>query len=226
MAPSSATRLRSLLGLLVALGGLPLVNVLRHLMLGAQPAHPAAGMVFDLAVEWLILAGIVALTLKVEHLGAAGLGLRRFSWGAVAAGIVLGVALFALSTATMILVQTAGLPDVTDATPAGTLMALSLPLRIAAVITAGVVEETLYRGYAIERLGAITGRYWLAGLVSLAAFSAIHAIFWGRVQIIVVWVDAAALTAIYLWRRNLLLNIIAHVVTDGIPFVVFPLLHH
>jgi membrane protease YdiL (CAAX protease family) len=35
-------------------------------------------------------------------------------------------------------------------------------------VTAGVVEETLYRGYAIARLAAITGSTWWAGVISVS----------------------------------------------------------
>lgn len=46
------------------------------------------------------------------------------------------------------------------------------------VVTAAVTEEVLFRGYAIERLEALTGRRWLAGTISLVFFVSVHLAAW------------------------------------------------
>src|SRR5262249_35299383 len=48
-----------------------------------------------------------------------------------------------------------------------------------AALTAGVVEETLYRGYAIERLALFTGDVWSAGAGAWITVFLGHAPFWG-----------------------------------------------
>ena len=42
-----------------------------------------------------------------------------------------------------------------------------LSLRAGLVLTAGICEEFIYRGFAIEELGALAGSRWLAALISL-----------------------------------------------------------
>src|SRR6185312_13574777 len=54
-----------------------------------------------------------------------------------------------------------------------------LSLRADLVLTAGICEEFIYRGFAIEELGALAGSRWLAALVSLIFFTLPHARLYG-----------------------------------------------
>jgi uncharacterized protein len=87
-------------------------------------------------------------------------------------------------------------------------------------------EEWLYRAYAIERLQALTGRPWLAGALSLAAFGLAHLPLWGPGVALTTLVSGGAFTALYLWRRDITALILAHVVTDLYGLVVVPALAH
>ena len=88
-----------------------------------------------------------------------------------------------------------------------------LPLRIYVALTSGAVEETLYRGYAVERLAAWTGRRWLAGALATLAFGAAHLPFWGVGNAVVADLAfGAVMTVFYLWRRDLVANASAHTV--------------
>ena len=44
-------------------------------------------------------------------------------------------------------------------------------LRIAVAVTAGIVEEVLFHGYAITRLARLLGSLWAAGVVATAVFA-------------------------------------------------------
>lgn len=83
-------------------------------------------------------------------------------------------------------------------------------LLVCAGITAGVVEELLYRGYAIERLSALTGNIWLGALLSLAAFVTVHVPWWGVGAALAVLPAGALLTVLYVWRRDIAANMVAH----------------
>lgn len=91
----------------------------------------------------------------------------------------------------------------------------SLPFGVlaCAALTAGVVEELLYRGYAIERLAALTGSRVAGAFLSLAAFSLAHLPFWGAASALLTLVAGLVLTALYLWKRNLAVNMLAHTLT-------------
>ncbi len=75
-------------------------------------------------------------------------------------------------------------------------------------------EEWLYRGYAIERLEALTGSTWIAGTVSLVAFAIVHLPVWGTGPAITFVISGAILTVLYIMMRDVLTLIIAHVATD------------
>src|SRR6185437_16182067 len=59
------------------------------------------------------------------------------------------------------------------------LSGVPLSLRADLVLTAGICEEFIYRGFAIEELGALAGSRWLAALVSLIFFTLPHARLYG-----------------------------------------------
>ena len=90
----------------------------------------------------------------------------------------------------------------------------------ATVIRAGVVEEIIFRGLAIERLAALTGSRAMAAIVSGAAFIAVHISGWGYAQLIVVAFGTVIMTVLYLWRRDLGSNMIAHTLTDFVGFLL------
>jgi CAAX protease family protein len=96
-----------------------------------------------------------------------------------------------------------------------------LPLWLLTLIVtrAGVVEELFYRGYAIERLQTLGLNRYLAAGIPLIIFGFGH---WtgGWVNILIALVLGAVLCAFYLWRRDLVANMIGHFLVDFISNVV------
>ena len=87
------------------------------------------------------------------------------------------------------------------------------------VLRAGVVEELFYRGYAIERLQAVGLKpAWAAG-IPLVIFALGH---WtgGAANILIALVLGAILSVFYLWRRDLVANMIGHSTVDFIVNVL------
>lgn len=99
--------------------------------------------------------------------------------------------------------------------------------RIALVTRAAVCEEILFRGYPLERLREWSGNVWVAGIVSWVVFTYAHLSAWGAPQLIVAGFGGAMLTILYLWRRNIWSNMLAHWIADS-GFVLLPLItaHH
>lgn len=86
-------------------------------------------------------------------------------------------------------------------------------------LRAGVAEELFFRGYAIERLRALgLNRFWAAA-VPLLIFSLGH---WtgGWANIVIAFVLGAVLAVFYLWRRDLLANMIGHFLVDFVANVL------
>jgi membrane protease YdiL (CAAX protease family) len=95
---------------------------------------------------------------------------------------------------------------------------------IPAWITGSFTEEVLFRSYPIERLTQLTGRRWLAALITLVAFTVLHLFAWDWIHVVTaVLPGSIMLTLFYLWRRNLALNVIAHA-TINAPLLLLPVL--
>src|SRR5436189_311150 len=97
----------------------------------------------------------------------------------------------------------------------------SLPLWLISLIVfrAGVVEELFYRGYAIERLQTVgLGRFWSV-TVPMVIFSLGH---WsgGAANILIALAAGAILTGFYLWRRDLVANMVGHGLVDFVANVL------
>ena len=88
------------------------------------------------------------------------------------------------------------------------------------VTRTAVAEEVLFRGYPIERLLELTNSRWVAGVIPWAAFTYAHLASWGWAQLIVAGYGGVLLTVLYLWRRNLWANMLAHWIADGAGFLL------
>lgn len=66
------------------------------------------------------------------------------------------------------------------------------------------VEEQLYRGYAVERLAVLTGRWSVGGTIAAIVFGLAHAPFWGLGPALAANLPFGLLmVAAYAWRRDL-----------------------
>ena len=93
-----------------------------------------------------------------------------------------------------------------------------IPFLIAATLFAGIVEESIYRGYAITRLRVRMGTAW-AVTVSTLLFGPLHfGLGWpGIIGSIVL---GAFLAMVFLWRRNLLAAAVTHAVINVIAVLI------
>lgn len=81
----------------------------------------------------------------------------------------------------------------------------------------------MFRGYAVTRLARLTGRLWLAATLSATVFAALHLPFWGPGPSLAFLIGGLATTGFFIWRRDLLAMIIAHVAIDAWALVLTPL---
>jgi membrane protease YdiL (CAAX protease family) len=132
---------------------------------------------------------------------------------------LLAMYVFAAVVASTI-VLLAHLPPTALRTSIGGAARLPLLLKIAIPLTAGVCEEFLFRGYALERLMELSGSRSFAAIATIGIFTLAHipryGLGWGLVLVAII---ATALTALYLWRRNLPVTIAMHVIVDGIAIL-------
>jgi membrane protease YdiL (CAAX protease family) len=106
--------------------------------------------------------------------------------------------------------------------PSAGLSSLPLGMRAAMVVTSGFAEELLFVGYSISRLLEITRSRWIAGLIPSVIFVLLHIPGRSPPEVLNAAIAAALFTGLFLWRRNLWTNIIAHTVVDLTPMLIVP----
>ena len=172
---------------------------------------------------WLFGSLVLGIALLGEPRTLASIGLRQPTLSTALWGIGAAIALIALGGLASFV--TYNVLHATNNTPAQieALTRGSLGFGLFLAPRAGVIEEVLYRGLAIEQLAVLTGRRWLAALVATLAFIAVHTTHFDLRQLIPITTVSFALAGIYLWRRNLWINIIAHTLIDALAFTVLAL---
>jgi len=204
-------------GLCVALFGIPAVTTL-HRILSPDPLASGGIIIRELAILALT-AGLLAIVLKGERLPLTSIGIRTDRVGrSLLWGIPFALACFAAVIACLAIYSAMGIHY-----GEGQSISRALPVTTLTVLRAGISEEVLYRGYAIERLQRITGSKWIAAAVALILFAAFH-YRQGLAGVGIAFVAGAVLTGLYLWKRDLIANMFAHFLVDFIPNVVLPLL--
>jgi len=204
-------------------GNAPTLLVLVLLLL-PLPAWLFPGSVATAQLErecmfWIMTAALVGWIHFAERRSLRSIGLRRpdrasLVWGVIGTAITIGGLAF------IYLAIFPAIGETESNTQLGTFRARPFGLRAAMVLRAALFEEFFYRGFMIERLADITGFWWLAALISLAAFTLGHLAGWGFGHLLVAGFGGSVLTILYLWRRDLSATIVAHFLTDGIGLLL------
>jgi uncharacterized protein len=174
--------------------------------------------VTTICTEWLVALILATIAFVIQRRSRLLFGLRMFGWrdllwmlAALAATGILG------GIATMFVRIPA------SATVDLHLSAVPFALRLGLVVTAGICEEFMYRGFGIEELAVFTGNRWIAGLVSLILFTVAHSGLYGfSPALILPGIAGAMITLLYLWRRNLPVCMLMHTIIDAIPLLIVP----
>jgi membrane protease YdiL (CAAX protease family) len=165
---------------------------------------------------WLFTAVVLGIALFGEPRTLASIGLRRPTLLTPLWGLGAAICLLALGgLASFVTYNVLHAPNHTAA-QIEAIVHGSLIYALALAVRAGVTEEVLYRGLAIEQLTVLTGRRWLAALVATLAFVAVHTVHFDLRQLIPIATASFGLAALYLWRRNLWINIFAHTLIDAV----------
>jgi membrane protease YdiL (CAAX protease family) len=98
-----------------------------------------------------------------------------------------------------------------------------LVLAVVLVVIVAVAEETIFRGYLILRLKAITASPAAAVVLSAVIFSLGHG-YEGSAGVVTVGAMGAVFALVYLWRESLVAPIVMHFLQDFIGIVMLPLL--
>jgi len=168
---------------------------------------------------WVAVVVVLSYVALVERKPFSSIGFRKPSVSTLLIGAVTGV-LMVLGVVTIFFVIFPMLHLAANKAQMQSILSTPLWYRVLLVTRAAVAEEVLFRGYPIERIREWTGNRWIAALISVAAFTYAHLSSWGAPQLIVAGFGGVLLTGLYLWRRNLWANMLAHWIADGAGFLL------
>ena len=195
------------LGLLVALFGM---LIARQAVSYFWPTLTFTAAIWKESLIWLCVIALILIIRRGERLPFTSIGIgtspwwKSILWGLVTA-LVCGVVGFALARAT-------GYGG-NDNPAAAAFSKLPVWLIVLIVVRAGIAEELFFRGYAIERLELLGVERFAAVAIPLAIFSIGH---WtgGAANILIALALGLILSLFYVWRRDLVANMIAHFLVD------------
>lgn len=213
----TSTRSWTYTGLAISLFGIPAIVTAQRL-LAPDPTASGSIIIRELAIL-AVTAFVLWIVVARERLPLSSVGLRFDRVGrSIGWGFGLAVVAFVILAAVLVGYASLGIHY-----GEGTAISRALPVTFLAVLRAGISEEVLYRGFALERLQSLTGSKWIAAGVTLVLFAGFH-YRQGMAGVFIAFVIGALFTAFYLWKRDLLANIVGHFLVDFIPNVVLPLL--
>jgi len=206
------------IGLIIVLGS---EFILRDVFLPRHARNIHIGI--TVLVEWLILLMLLIFWIpKIEgnKLGSIGFGKfkRRYLW----IGILTYLLLLIVWAGWSFILNAIGLEGLRSLQPM--IKEHNFLILFSLFLTGTFLEEIFYRGYLIERLTSLTGKNWLAGLISWVAFTFVHLKFFGLGPTLDVGVLSAGLVILYLKERSIWPCIVVHGINDAFGFLIFPLL--
>jgi membrane protease YdiL (CAAX protease family) len=181
---------------------------------------PLSYMLSELAF-WILFLVMILWIYFVEKRTIISIGWKKLTIKMVLGAIGLGLVLFVVFGMANVIIQALGLE--LNQEIAEMISGKSIPVLFLLVLRAAVVAEVLYRAYAFERINELTKSKWIAGLVPLIMFMLVH-LSWGIGHLLFIFVAGGLLTLMYISKRNLALNIIAHFTVDVIALAVMPLM--
>lgn len=171
----------------------------------------------DLSLLFLVLFFVWRNSEKISEIG---LYFKNF-WFEILTGVLL---FFPISFSASILQQilaSIGIEPHVNATPftfeQGGLYQLILAVFMVTIVA--ITEETVFRGYLINRFKIFTNRNWVAVFFSTVIFALGHS-YQGTSGIIVVGYLGLMFALVYLWRKSLTAPIVMHFMQNFLGIVI------
>ncbi len=207
----------------LALCGLAAAIILPLLPIGKwiAPGDSMRALMIREGVWWCYGAAVIAWLHFAERLPVGSIGLRRPTYKTLLFALLGAAALVAVMVLHYgVIVPAFHLNASASVAVRNQILARPYWYRLLLVLRAAVVEEILFRGYMIEKVRQLTGSTLLAVTVSVVAFTFVHLRGWGLVQLIPVFGGGVILALLYVWKRDLPSNMLAHFLTDGVGFLL------
>jgi CAAX protease family protein len=171
-------------------------------------------------IEWIVTVLLAFIVFFLLKRAPGFFGLRVFRLRDL-------LAMFALFVATYLVmgVVTQFVSPQTSMLDLQRIAAVPFSMRLGLVFTAGICEEFMYRGFALEELADWTGSVRFGAFLSWLVFVAAHLGRYGFTSgLLIPAIAGGALTLFYLWRRNLPACMFMHALFDGVTIFLLPAL--
>jgi membrane protease YdiL (CAAX protease family) len=186
--------------------------------LGMESAHPRVGHLpmyaMILASEWAMFS----LSLWRSDTAFVGYVARVFQnplsllWDIPVAAVLCAVLLFVITPLITRVLGESGWSSSAGIAPHG---GAEIALWFVVSVSAGVCEETVFRGYLQQQISGWTGNEFIGLFGQAAIFGLCHAYQgWKKTVLIFVW--GCVFGAFVWWRKGLRANMIAHSVLDSL----------
>jgi len=215
----SSNNVFTYLGLLIALFGITLST---YLLKGATffGSSYLAQVIFSDLKKWILVFIIVLIIRLLEKRKFQSNGIKGINLKVILSGIIFGLIAVVVSILTLgLLFNILGLKEPSTL---GAINELPIYIKLFTITTVAITEEIFYRGYAIERLGEITGNYIFGGILSGIVFLAIHFPAWGLAGAVPQIIFTIFLTVFYLKKRDLISTILMHWTINFLMIIVLP----
>lgn len=211
-----------LVGLTLAVFGIPLVAGIGIAIGDLLDLSRSEVFVLWFVGWWLLIGSIIALVRYWETRSLSSIGIRNptpRTIGLGVGGFVIGFVTFIFTTP---LVAMLDLKTAQSGVTA--LSGLPAWVLLFAALTGTVVEELLFRGYLLERVGELTGNLWVGVLVSGVIFSFIFFPVGGLGMVLQIGAWTVVVTAVYVNTRNLSASLLMHGIHDFYAFFLVPVI--
>lgn len=186
--------------------------IVRQIFLAFAPNASTGVTVLKESINFALAGTLLWLVKRGEGLPLHSIGLGTSPrWKSLLWGLLTGVVTFAVVIGLALMTHYGQGTSYLDKLPVSVVTMI--------VLRAGIVEELFYRGYAIDRLEAVGLSRPAAVALPLIIFSVGH---WtgGWANILIAFAAGAILTAFYLWRKDLVSNMIGHFLVDFVANVL------
>lgn len=202
------------MGILLSMFGITAINLIFKTIYGDQLVDG------QMIIKELLILGMVGFLLFFiipgEKLNLDSIGLHNRNWKN---SIILSAVIFIVCVAAMLgCVEFSKLMGWKFG-ESKSFDLLSKPVIALITVRAGIAEEIFMRGFLLERFTSITGKKWIAFLMSTIPFGLLH-YPQGYAGILISTVAGGIFALFYFWKKDLKSNIIAHFLIDFIPNVL------
>ena len=202
------------MGILISMFGITAINLIFKSLYGDQLVDT------QMIIKELLIFGMVGFLLffilPKEKLNLDSIGLHHRNWKN---SLLLAVVIFVVCVGAMLVCLELSKLMGWKFGESKSFDLLSKPVIALITVRAGIAEEIFMRGFLLERFTAITGKKWIAFLMSTIPFGLLH-YPQGYAGILISTVAGGVFALFYFWKKDLKSNIMAHFLIDFIPNVL------